>query len=74
MGKKYVYNTDTGKLHIVGYCQGSKNPPYHAKYFDTEDEALAYDGRAVSMCKRCMRKREQESKQKNQKTQEQKKL
>lgn len=60
MEKKYLYNASTGKLHIVGYCQASKYTPYNAKYFNTEDEALAYDGRAVSMCKICMRKREQE--------------
>lgn len=62
MEKNYLYNTDTGKLHISGYCQASKYPPYHVKYFDTEDDALAYDGRAVSMCKLCLRKREQEKK------------
>ena len=60
MQKKYLYNSSTGKLHIVGHCPASKYPPYHAKYFSTENEALAYDGRAVSMCKICMRKRERE--------------
>lgn len=60
MQKKYLYNTSTGRLHIVGYCPASTTKPYQIKYFDTEDDALAYDGRAVSMCKICMRKREQE--------------
>lgn len=62
MQGKYLYNLDTGKLHIVGYCPASKIKPYNIKYFNTEDDALAYDGRAVSMCKICMRKREQERK------------
>ena len=60
MQGKYLYNRSTGKLHIVGYCPASKLQTDKCKYFDTEDEALAYDGRAVSMCKICMRKREQE--------------
>lgn len=60
MQKKYMYNPDTGKLHIVGYCHISKLPPYKAIYFNSEDEALAYDGRAVSMCKICLSKRDKE--------------
>ena len=61
MQGKYFYNTSTGKLHIVGYCSASKYKPYNVKFFDTEDDALAYGGRAVGMCKICMRKREQET-------------
>lgn len=44
MQGKYLYNRSTGKLHIVGYCPASKLQPDKCKYFDTEDEALAYDG------------------------------
>ncbi|MCI8601746.1 MAG: hypothetical protein HFE45_09190 [Oscillospiraceae bacterium] len=56
---KFLYNTKTNKLHIEGYCQYAKK---NASYlpFDTEDEALAYGGRALGMCKTCQRKREAE--------------
>lgn len=60
MQRKYMYNPNTGKLHIWGYCHISKLPPDKAIYFDSEDEALAYDGRAVSMCKICLRKWDKE--------------
>ena len=55
---KYLYNKDTGKLHIKGYCRYTKYALTHFEEFDTESEALAFDGRAVSMCKECERKRE----------------
>lgn len=55
---KYLYNKDTGKLHIKGYCRHTKYSLVHYEEFETEAEALAYDGRAVSMCKECERKRE----------------
>ena len=53
MEKKYFYNTETHRLHILGYCRESKIKPYNAIYFDTYDEALAYDDRAVDLCKLC---------------------
>lgn len=55
---KYLYNTKTGKLHIKGYCCHTKGNCKEYKEFDTESEALAYDGRAVGLCKICERKRE----------------
>lgn len=55
---KYLYNKDTGKLHIKGYCQYTKYGLEHFEEFDTEAEALSYDGRAVGLCKICERKRE----------------
>ena len=55
---KYIYNKETGKLHIKGYCRYTKYTFTHYEEFDTEAEALAFDGRAVSMCKECERKRE----------------
>lgn len=55
---KYVYNKDTGKLHIEGYCRYTKYSLTHYEKFNTEAEALAYDGRAVGLCKECERKRE----------------
>ena len=53
----FVYNLETNKLHIEGYCIHSKIGPGKLT-FQSEQEALAFDGRAVSMCKLCMRKRE----------------
>lgn len=58
MAEKYFYNTKTHRLHIVGYCRESKMLPYNVKFFETEDEALAYDGRAVGLCKLCQKARE----------------
>jgi len=55
---KYIYNPNTNKLHIKGLCCHTKGKCMDYIEFDTEDEALAYDGRAVSMCKICQRKRE----------------
>ena len=55
---KYLYNKDTDKLHIKGYCRYTKYSLTHYIEFDTEAEALAYDGRAVALCKECENKRE----------------
>ena len=56
----YIYNKGTGTLHIEGLCHHAHVFPNNEKYkvFSTEDEALAYDGRAVRMCKMCQQKRE----------------
>ena len=53
MGEEYVYNPKTDTLHIRGYCWHTRG--FCADYivFATEDEALAYDDRAVGMCKLC---------------------
>lgn len=60
----FLYNQKRHTLHIKDYCPHSKGicPDYIS--FDTEDAALAYDGRAVSMCKLCLKKREQLIKEK----------
>lgn len=58
MQKTFVYNTKTHRLHIVGYCPHAKGGGDRTIYFSTEDEALAYDGRAVGLCKLCQKKRE----------------
>lgn len=57
---KFVYNKNTCKLHIQGFCPHSNCTHSTANIiiFDSEDEALRYDGRAVSMCKICQQKRE----------------
>ncbi len=64
MSKDYIYNLDTGKLHIKGYCQYSKHPPVNSKFFETENDALAFDGRAVGMCKFCEKERTKKEKRK----------
>lgn len=56
--KKYFYNPKSHTLHIVGYCGKSKNMPNKVIYFDSEDAAVAKEGRALSMCKNCMKKRD----------------
>ncbi len=61
MKPKFVLNTKTNCLHIIGYCQHSQ--PMNPVFFGTEDEALAYGGRSISMCKTCTKKREQNMKE-----------
>lgn len=60
MKKEYFYNCSTHRLHIKGYCRESKQLPFNIKYFDTIEEALAYDGRSVGLCKLCMKKENKE--------------
>lgn len=57
MAIRFLYNKKSRRLHIEGYCPHSVgNTGYIV--FDSEDEALAFDGRAVSMCRLCQNKRE----------------
>jgi len=65
MDKKYFYNNRTHKLHINGYCRESKRLPYDTVFFNTYDEALAYDARAVGLCKLCQKKEASLNKTKN---------
>ena len=62
MEKRYFYNNKTHRLHILGCCPESKVKPYDIIYFDTYDEALAYDGSSVGLCKRCKKKENKENK------------
>lgn len=64
MGEQYLYNAKRNKLHIKGYCQFTKGLCADYISFNTENEAVAYDGRSVSMCKLCQKKREQIMKEK----------
>lgn len=58
MKEKYLYNPNRHTLHIKDYCPNAKgNHPAYLT-FDSEDEALAYDGRAVGFCKFCLKERE----------------
>ena len=63
MPEVFLYNEATDKLHIKGYCRYTKNKISDFRKFDSEDEALAHDGRAVSMCKLCLRERERRLKE-----------
>jgi hypothetical protein len=60
MKDMFLYNPKRCTLHINGYCMHTKNgyPDYYIP-FNTENEAIAYDGRAVGICKLCQKKREQ---------------
>ena len=64
MGEQYLYNTKTHTLHIKGYCTHTNGLCTDFLSFDSENEALAYDGRAVGLCKLCQKKREQIIKEK----------
>lgn len=59
--KPYIYNMKTHTLHIEGFCAHTFKGMHYGKIykiFKTEDEAIAFDGRAVSMCKLCQAKRD----------------
>ena len=61
MKKPYIYNLKTHTLHIQGFCPHTfegMNDGNGYKCFETEDAAVAFDGRTVSMCKRCLKKRD----------------
>lgn len=58
MKEQFLYNPKTHTLHIKDYCQHAKGLRPEYIPFDSEDKALAYDGRAVGMCKLCQKKRE----------------
>ena len=57
---KYIYNPKTHTLHIKGYCHYTAYGYAGYLVFNSEAEALAYDGRAVGMCKLCEKKRTQQ--------------
>ena len=65
VGEEYLYNAKTDTLHIRGYCWHTRRPRLDYIPFATEDEAIAYDGRAVGMCKLCQKRREQLIKTRN---------
>ena len=61
MSKIYIYNKKTHTLHIEGYCPHTFFGMHYGddyKPFDSEDDVIAFDGRAVSFCKNCQRKRD----------------
>lgn len=54
----YLYNTNTDKLHIKGYCQYASERFPNFISFCSEDEAFAHYARSVSFCKSCQKKRD----------------
>lgn len=61
ISKPYIYNLGTHTLHIENYCHHTHEGMYYGtrfKCFASEDEAVAYDRRSVSMCKLCFQKRD----------------
>ncbi len=64
MELQYMLNTNSGMLHIVGYCHNTtKTKPYHIKYFDIEDEAYHFGGRKVIPCTLCQNEKEKRMKE-----------
>ena len=55
---KFLYNPKTRTIHIKDYCCHVKGACSSYIAFDTENEILAYDGRAAGMCKLCQKERE----------------
>ncbi len=60
MAVKYIYNPKTHTLHIKGYCHHTAYGYAGFLVFNSEAEALAYNGHAVGMCKLCEKKRTQQ--------------
>mgnify|MGYP000843652650 FL=1 len=58
--KPCFVNAGTGRLHFTGLCRESNYKPSRIQYFDSEDEALAVFGRAMSICKNYSRKRDKQ--------------
>lgn len=56
MKELYWYNKNTHTLHINNFCTNAQS--CSCVKFDSEDEALKYAGRALGMCKICMKKRD----------------
>ena len=54
----YLYNPKRHTLHIKDYCPHAKGENVRYMQFENEDAVLAYDGRAVSLCKLCQKERE----------------
>ena len=59
MRKKYMLNTGTGTLHIVGYCCHTKGSHLDKVFFETEQEAYNYAGKQIKFCKICDKVKEQ---------------
>lgn len=59
MAKKYMINTGTGVLHIVGFRpHTNKTHPVNIKYYNNEEKAYLEFGRKVSPCNLCQKEKE----------------
>lgn len=58
MELKYILNANTGALHIADFCYQTKVSMAKPKIFETEEEAYAYGGKFIHMCKLCEREKE----------------
>lgn len=59
MNLQYIYNENTGTLHIKGFCYQAKETLVHFRVFQTEKEAYDYAGQQIKPCKDCQKKKEQ---------------
>lgn len=59
----YIYNLDTGTLHMKGGCHHSKVHPNHIKIFASEREARDFAGEKIQWCIPCQKKREEKMKE-----------
>jgi len=63
MKYKYMFNSNTGTLHIIDRCMHSKlpkstNQPYDKVLFKTEDDAIVHAKRYMKYCKLCFKNRD----------------
>ena len=58
----YLYNVDTGTLHMEGYCPHGNSNLAHVKVFKTEKEAFELAGQKIHWCRICQKKREEKLK------------
>lgn len=54
---KYILNIKSGTLHLTNGCYYAKGSPPDFKYFDTEDEAIAYGTKYFKHCKNCFKEK-----------------
>ena len=51
----FVINERTNVLHIYGCCRQTKPRSFPIRLFDTQQEAEAYAGRPLVLCKQCLK-------------------
>lgn len=59
--KEYIFNPRSKALHYRGYCPYVKGESEFFRYYDTEDEAVKAEGKALHTCKTCMDNREKKN-------------
>ncbi len=53
--KKYILNTKTGTIHIIGKCHHTDPLPYDYEMYCTVDEAISKNTRYMKNCKICFK-------------------